>query len=254
MTQSSVEFQLFWIVNIKTQRKIRYFWSEKFWFAMEINRRVIATFFFVNVVLDICLVAKEFHRLDGKINKLKLQKEKLARDLEMQIQTSKDHQQTLLKLAIQSENFEVVKFLIQNGAEINAKVKDEMTPLHLAIATHNVKIVELLVKNGADVNAVKELQMTPLHALCTLYYNFKIAVLLLQNGADTKAKAGHTDDTPLHCAARNGNLEFVEILLKYGARKDLKNKFNQLPWQVAEEVNGPPDLWENRKKVIQLLK
>ena len=52
--------------------------------------------------------------------------------------------------------------------------------------------------------------------------------------------------TPLHCAAKYGHIEIITILLKYGARTDLKDSDNRTALQLAE----------NRKKidVIPLLK
>ena len=52
---------------------------------------------------------------------------------------------------------DVVKVLIQNGADVNAVDKDKWTALaqRMQEAGH-VDVVKVLIQNGADVNAVDE--------------------------------------------------------------------------------------------------
>ena len=60
--------------------------------------------------------------------------------------------------------------------------------------------------------------------------------LLLQNGADVDAK-NQDGKTVLHLLALNGISEGVEMLLKYGARKDIKDGKGRTPLQIAEYYN-----------------
>ena len=66
-------------------------------------------------------------------------------------------------------NLEVVKLLVAQGADVNAKNKDERTPLHEMLwrergnASNTLEIVKFLVSNGADVNAQERYGYTPLH-------------------------------------------------------------------------------------------
>ena len=48
---------------------------------------------------------------------------------------------------------EATELLLQNGANINGKNKDENTALHLAVFLGRAEIAELLLKNGADISA-----------------------------------------------------------------------------------------------------
>jgi ankyrin repeat protein len=43
-----------------------------------------------------------------------------------------------------------VALLLDNGADVNAVVKDGRTPLHLAARFGHREVVELLLKHGAD--------------------------------------------------------------------------------------------------------
>lgn len=72
---------------------------------------------------------------------------KALRDLEI---INSDNQ-PLLYVAVKYENYETVKLLIQYGANINAKERDdEWTPLHRAAYDNNLPILKLLLEKGAD--------------------------------------------------------------------------------------------------------
>lgn len=60
----------------------------------------------------------------------------------------------------------VVKLLVEKGADVNqASANDwRAQPLHSAVAGRNQEIVAYLLQNGADVNARQHYNFTPLHA------------------------------------------------------------------------------------------
>jgi len=65
--------------------------------------------------------------------------------------------------SLRKGEIEVVQFLVDNSANVNAKDKDGNTPLHLAVqGRENIEIVQLLVSAGADVNAKDNDGKTPL--------------------------------------------------------------------------------------------
>ena len=53
---------------------------------------------------------------------------------------------------------DVVKVLIENGADVNAVQKDKWSALHFVARNGYVDVVKVLIENGADVNAVHERQ------------------------------------------------------------------------------------------------
>lgn len=79
----------------------------------------------------------------------------------------------------------LTKLLLQYNADINKKHSTfEYTPLHSACLNENILLVYFLLEHGADVNAKQVLGNTPLH----LSQNINIVRLLIQYGADTTLK------------------------------------------------------------------
>ena len=67
-------------------------------------------------------------------------------------------------LAAQKGHVDVVKVLIQNGADVNAVEEYKETALHTAALNGHVDVAKVLIQNGADVNAVnQEDKFTILH-------------------------------------------------------------------------------------------
>jgi ankyrin repeat protein len=72
------------------------------------------------------------------------------------------------------DSMEITKYLVEAGADVNAKDIDENTPLHYAARNKNSAMVNLFIQKGANVNAMDNYGRTPLHY--TVY----------QSGADIK--------------------------------------------------------------------
>ena len=61
------------------------------------------------------------------------------------------------------ENCEIVKILIEKGANVNALDSYESTPLHYAARYNNSgEAVKILIERGANVNALNIDELTPL--------------------------------------------------------------------------------------------
>jgi hypothetical protein len=73
------------------------------------------------------------------------------------------------------QRLDVVKLLIDKGADVNAKEPNGNTPLHLADL--NAELVELLIAKGADVNIKNKLGETPLQALPAKHQKDSICLL-----------------------------------------------------------------------------
>ena len=94
-------------------------------------------------------------------------------------------------------NFENIKLLIENGANIDTQDKyifedkkgvqllstGQTTPLMFACMLRSIKVVKLLLKKGANPNLKSSTGQTAL-MMATIRGRFEIVKLLLENGAD----------------------------------------------------------------------
>lgn len=129
----------------------------------------------------------------------------------------------LFTAAQQGDNKEV-KRLLENGANVNATCKegkyDRPTPLHIAVDCNNLECVRLLIEHGVNVN-VKDSRVGGFYPLRkAVFRSVEMMRLLLDNGADAdKSKA-------LVSAAGEGKTKIVEILLsEYGANPNVIHIF-----------------------------
>ncbi len=102
-------------------------------------------------------------------------------------------QHTPLGEACNAGNFEMVKLLIENGADVNYVPRYTLnTPLSFAVQSRSVdnfKIVKLLIENGADVNFRRGYQAIPICAALPVSGSsrpnaMEILEFLLESGAD----------------------------------------------------------------------
>lgn len=120
-------------------------------------------------------------------------------------------------IAVRTDNITKLKNLIEQGADINfhdSRMED-VTALHEASRKGNVEILRYLLQNGADIHSKNNNGFTPLHVAAFCGENMTINALI-ENGADVNMKA-KDNITPLHVAAVSGNLDTVELLINNGA-------------------------------------
>jgi truncated hemoglobin YjbI len=109
--------------------------------------------------------------------------------------------------------------------------------LHEAAAAGRLEIVRLLLHLGADPNLQDAGSHTPLYAVangCPAHQGGAVARALIAAGADVNACDGVQRTTPLHMAARRGNLGVAEALLESGADPDVRDRRGDTPLRRAE--------------------
>lgn len=132
---------------------------------------------------------------------------------------------SLLRLAVLSDNEQIVNTLLRKGADVVATDQDGNTPLHEACRSGRRQIAQLLIdKNSESVNKENSSQRTSMHYAAEGGYT-EIIALLCKEGAAVDA-VDEDGDTPLHRAALYPQLfeKVQNCLMKYGSRIDIKNK------------------------------
>lgn len=124
------------------------------------------------------------------------------------------------------------EFVDQNHSEhSHIKNQEGETLLHIATIQGNFDRVKFLINEGADVKAVTNSWQTPLHYAVNFGW-FEITKLLLENGAKVNALTNF-DYSPLHYAANQGRINITKLLIEKGAPLNIQNIFGQAPLHLA---------------------
>ena len=119
---------------------------------------------------------------------------------------------TALGLACYFGQYEVAKYLIQEGADVNLPSQNgfNVYPIHSAAAGNYTDILRLLIESGAQVNVKQQAGSTPLHAAAQ-YGNLDMLIILLEHGADVNVRM-EGGKLPADIAREKGFSEISEIL------------------------------------------
>jgi ankyrin repeat protein len=189
-------------------------------------------------------------------------------DIEQGIVLSKYTTLSPLELALISEQFEVVKLLVQHGVHLNVKNNPSFL---IAVRYCREDIVRYVVAHGAKMDALNQVKSG---AYDQAYYgNKKNLPLIYELGLDIKKHGGRTlrkavsnrdyktvafflergtdinfnepdmvypyKATPLTVAARNGDLSMVKYLVEHGADVTIAEKGGERAYTIAVSNNHP---------------
>ena len=143
-----------------------------------------------------------------------------------------DGETTPLHAAVIKNRIDIIKVLLTSNADINVTDKDGNSALHLAILDDSVDIdiIELLLdydtnrNNKAALTLKGQYGCTLLHC-ASIYGTPDIVDLLLARGARINEKDNY-NNTPLHWAIAQGNIEIAELLLNYNTDSTNKADIN----------------------------
>ena len=106
--------------------------------------------------------------------------------------------------------------------------------LYLAALVGRLEAVQVLLEYNANINSQDSTGETPLYRASDHPFDDSKAVIqrLLEHGADPNI-CDNYHTTPLHQASSHGLLEAARLLLRYGAKVDMKDKEGKTPLQLA---------------------
>lgn len=142
-----------------------------------------------------------------------------------------DSLRTPLSYAAERGHLPVVAILLEQGAEVDCKPRQDglivpdsaatryqrkRTPLSYAAERGHEDVAMLLLKNGADGNSENERKRTPLSYAAERGHVMMVKLLVENNKANVNSN-DEEGSTPLSYAAHGGHEAVVFILLYYGA-------------------------------------
>lgn len=122
-------------------------------------------------------------------------------------------------MAVLCQRIDVIEALLDAGAPLEAKARNDTTALHCAAMQGHTQTLRYLLDKHASLNARTADGETPLH-LAVKTNNLNCAVMLLGSGADTDCTRSD-GSTILHLCAISGNVEMAIQLVRAGANPAL---------------------------------
>jgi len=151
---------------------------------------------------------------------------------------------------------DAVQFLLERGADVNARRNDLWTPLHLALNIGELTVTRLLLDHQADVNSRNDDGQAPLHLLSRWVASqdeddgSDIVKLLLERGANVNER-DKDNATPLHLASYNKRLKIIRVLLDHGANADAEKDQGETPLQIV--LRGDHNVQQDGVSIGRLL-
>jgi ankyrin repeat protein len=143
--------------------------------------------------------------------------------------------------AAQKGDLVSVRAIIDNNSEaVHSTDKEGRTPLHLASRGAHLEVIRYLVDKGADVNALDNNHAAPLHSLANRDHSEGIE-FLLSKGADIDI-IDYERHTALHYTAMNNQLEAAALLVQKGAGLEIKDDYGRTPLLVCARERGGPEM------------
>ncbi|XP_074600327.1 multiple ankyrin repeats single KH domain isoform X2 [Brevipalpus obovatus] len=139
---------------------------------------------------------------------------------------------TALMEASMDGHVEVARLLLDSGAQVNMPADSFESPLTLAACGGHVELVMLLLERGANIEEVNDEGYTPLMEAAREGQE-EVVALLLSQGADINAQTEETQETALTLACCSNSLEVAEYLIKAGA--DIEAGANTPLMEAAQE-------------------
>lgn len=141
-----------------------------------------------------------------------------------------------LHLAAENGHLEIVKFLIEKGADVLDRNNSGRVALHQAAIKGHIDVMEFLIAQGTPVDAPSLQKYTPLH-YTAMWGNKETLEYLIAKGANVNNRESNNNYTPIIHATAFNKIENVETLIKHGAEVNVLNDYGASPLHRACTLN-----------------
>nr|XP_042907959.1 uncharacterized protein LOC107440000 [Parasteatoda tepidariorum] len=122
-----------------------------------------------------------------------------------------------IELAIMHGHLDSVKLFLQNETvDVNEKINGDYTLLHIAVQCGNLDVVKFLMNENASLNVANEIGSKPVHVAVQAGH-LHIVKHFLQCDEKLLTERGCSNNTLLHYAAQAGETEIAKYLIEKGA-------------------------------------
>lgn len=142
-----------------------------------------------------------------------------------------EDKRTPLHLAASEGNLEIVRFLVENGADVNMEDRWNSTPLHDSIQAKQIDVFNYLLSRGGKTSMTEEEKVSALNSAARSGDLDQVRTLV-KMGVDVN-KGDYDNRTALHLSCDSGSEEVVEFLIENGADINAIDNFGRTPVQDA---------------------
>ncbi len=144
---------------------------------------------------------------------------------------------TPLHIACETENIEIIKLLVEAGADLEIKNVGRESALVIVIKKNNLELTTYLIEQGADINSKGPNGLLPIHFAC-FYAGKEIINLLLSKGIDINMLDSLKSSLLDHTTGNEyGNIEATKTLIENGINPDYYTQaFKWACWRNNNDI------------------
>ena len=152
----------------------------------------------------------------------------------LDLQLSDYYDEKPIHTACESGTFEMVKFLVKNGADLESETNDNRRPIHFVFQRDDdgdddlllFEIFKFLADKGADLESKDDRHCTPLHLACQ-YESVATIEFLVKSGVNLEVTS-HSGWRPIHVVCYySSKIETIKYILDQNVILDTRiNSFN----------------------------
>jgi cytohesin len=161
---------------------------------------------------------------------------KLLLDEEINLNAKDTKGRTALHYAVLNDRDEIIKILLNSGLAIHDQDSEGLNSLHLS-AKANFSTFKLLIDSGADISTKDKNGKYIMH--WAAYYGSKEHLNYLVKNNDGLDKSDSQGNFPIHDAVNGKQIEMIKTILSHGGQLNYKNKLGMTALHIACQNNQP---------------